>query len=156
MNEMPTVMNCSLTSNAYNFEPLTGGITASPPILEYRTTAQLEELQRQMRYADSKTKIKKEKDMSDKRRIVKVYIVDPDPNLPIEQALIHQSEEKFTELTDQELFFGLNINPLLEKHNDQRRKTVNKNATARGDKEIFLEPVRIRDLKMVVVDVATF
>lgn len=90
------------------------------------------------------------------RRIVKVFVADPDPKLPTEKALLYEGEQKLTEATDQELFFEVEIKEKLAKHNEARVKVVDKEQSAKFGKEIFLEPAKIRDLKMVVVQVAAF
>lgn len=89
-------------------------------------------------------------------RIVKVFIVDPNENLPLESRILHRGEEKLTDLTDQELFFEINIQPLLAKHNEGRVTTLDKKASTAMGKPVHLEAVRIRDLKMNVVEVAKF
>ena len=89
-------------------------------------------------------------------RIVKVFIADTNENLPVEHQLLHRGEERLTDSTDQELFFEIPINEILKTHNELRSKTKDKKASERHGKEIFLEPVRIRDLKMIVVQVAAF
>lgn len=89
-------------------------------------------------------------------RIVKVYIADPTEDLPLESRVLHSGDEQLTDLTDQELFFEIPIADLLKKHNDKRKLTIDKKATAKLGREVYLEPVRIRDLKMVVVTVAAF
>lgn len=92
----------------------------------------------------------------DTARIVKVYIADPNTNLPLEKRVLYTGEEKLTDLTDQELFFEVPIKELLDKHNELRAKTVDKKASEKFGRDVFLEPVRIRDLKMVVTTVAQF
>lgn len=89
-------------------------------------------------------------------RIIKAYIADPNDNLPLDKRVLYSGPEKLTDLTDQELFFEIPINDLLKAHNEIRAKTVDKKASEKFGRDIFLEPVRIRDLKMVVVDIATF
>lgn len=89
-------------------------------------------------------------------RLVRVLILDPNENLNLESRLIYAGKEQLTDLTDQELFFSLPMQELLQKHNDLRSKTVDKALSSRMGKEIFLEPVRISQLKMVVVNVAAF
>lgn len=89
-------------------------------------------------------------------RIVKVFIVDTNENIPLEKRVIYSSDEKLTDLTDQELFFEANPAAMLAQHNELRAKTIDKKASERANKDVFLEPARIRDLKMVVVDVAAF
>ncbi|MBN1888882.1 MAG: hypothetical protein JW850_12885 [Thermoflexales bacterium] len=78
-----------------------------------------------------------------KRRMVQVYIVDPDEDVPLDKALLHASDPRLTDLTDDELFFDVGVKSLLEKHNELRD-------------ELGLGPTRIRDLKMLVVEIARF
>lgn len=87
------------------------------------------------------------------RRIVKVFIADTDENVPMEQSIIYTGPEKLTDATDQELFFEVDIAGLLKTHNEKRVQIVNKSIKERTE---HLEPARIRDLKMVVVTIATF
>lgn len=89
------------------------------------------------------------------KRIVRVYLADTDDNLPLDRCLLYTGSEKLTDLTDQELYFEIPINDLLTKHNAYRATVVDKKATSKVGKEIFLEPVKIRDLKMLVVCIAS-
>ena len=95
---------------------------------------------------------KKEAEMP-ARRVVKVLIADPNENIPVEDCLLHSGSEKLTDATDQELFFELDIKALLEAHNQKRTKFIDKKVKDRTE---YLEPAKVRDLKMVVVTVATF
>jgi hypothetical protein len=97
-----------------------------------------------------------EENMSDQRRIVQVFIVDTDGDVPVENALIYEGERKFTNLTNQELFYEIEIKSLLENHNEFRKTLLDKEATKATGKDIYLEEIRIRDLSMVVVEVAKF
>ncbi len=87
------------------------------------------------------------------RRLVQVFIADPDENVPLEKALLYSGPQKFTDATDQELFFEIDIKSILDNYNDERVKIVNKKVKERTE---MLEPVKIRDLKMTVVNIATF
>lgn len=89
-------------------------------------------------------------------RIVKVFIADSNDNLPLDKRVLHTGAEQLTDLTDQELFFEVPIAELLAKHNEVRKATVDKAQAEKFGRDIFLEPARIRDLKMVVVTVAQF
>ena len=89
-------------------------------------------------------------------RIVKVFIADSNDNLPLDKRVLHTGAEQLTDLTDQELFFEVPIAELLAKHNTVRAATVDKKQAEKFGRDIFLEPARIRDLKMVVVTVAAF
>lgn len=90
------------------------------------------------------------------KRIVRVYLADTDDNLPLEKCLLYTGSEKLTDATDQELYFEIPILMILTEHNAYRKTVTDKKATNRLGKEVFLEPVKIRDLKMTVVNIATF
>lgn len=87
------------------------------------------------------------------RRLIQIFIADPDDNVPLDKALLYKGEPKFTDLTDQELFFEIDIKTVLDAHNAERVKLVNKKVKERTE---YLEPARIRDLKMTVVLIAAF
>ena len=89
-------------------------------------------------------------------RFVKIFIVDPTDDLPLAQRVLHNGAEQLTDLTDQELFFELPIKELLDKHNATRAGTLNKKATDKAGKDVFLEPIRVRDLRMNVTLIASF
>lgn len=91
-----------------------------------------------------------------KFRLVRVFIVDADDNVPLNKRILKMSEEQLTDATDQELFMSLNLTPVLEEHNANRVKMLDKAASKAAGKDIFLEPIRIRDLKMVVTSIAEF
>ena len=98
--------------------------------------------------------VQKEKEVA--TRIVKVYIADTNDNLKVSDQLLHRGQEHLTDATDQELFFEIPINEILKTHNELRAGTRDRKASEKAGKDIFLEPIRIRDLKMVVVTVASF
>lgn len=97
-----------------------------------------------------------EGEVEDMRRIVQVFIADTTEDIPLEFGLLYKGEGKFTDLTDEELFFEIGMKDLLDKHNIIREETLDKKATKKSGRDVFLEPARIRDLKMVVVDIAIF
>lgn len=90
------------------------------------------------------------------RRLVKVIIVDANKNISLDKALLYSGEEQFTDLTDEELFYEINLKPLLEKHNETRVKTLDKDATRTSGRDVYLEAAKIRDLSMTVVTIAGF
>lgn len=90
--------------------------------------------------------------MAAARRLVQVIIADPNENVSLEDCILFKGEEKVTDATDQELFFELDIKDLLEKHNEKRVKIIDKKVKERTE---YLEPAKVRDLKMVVVTVAS-
>ena len=97
----------------------------------------------------------KEEQMS-QRRVVQIFIVDQDERVPLDDALLYLGEQELTDATDRELFFEIDVKDLLECHNEQRAEILDKEASARSGRDVYLEPIRIRDLKMVVVTLATF
>ncbi len=87
------------------------------------------------------------------RRVVQVYIMDPNENVPLDKCVLYKGEEKLTDSNDQELFYEIDIKTLLDAYNVERVKFRDKTVK---DREQFLEPARIRDLKMAVVEIAKF
>lgn len=96
----------------------------------------------------------KEKDtMARKLRIVQVFIADTDENIPLDRAILFKGDQKLTDSTDQELFFEIDIKTILDTFNKFRVTVLNKKVKERTE---YLEPVKIRDLKMTVVNIAEF
>ena len=87
------------------------------------------------------------------RRLIQVFIADPNENIPLDQCLIYSGTPQLTDLTDQELFFEIDVKTLLAKHNETRTKVVNKAVKERTE---YLEAAKVRDLKMTVVTIAQF
>lgn len=90
------------------------------------------------------------------RRIVQVFIADPNENVPLDRSVLYTGEQKLTDLNDTELFFEVPIKELLDTHNAFRVTCADREASKRAGKDILLDPVKIRDLRMVVVTVAQF
>jgi len=90
------------------------------------------------------------------RRIVQVFVADPNENVPLEHSVLFKGDQKLTDLTDTELYFEVPMQEVLKSHNDKRVQFLDKEASKRAGKDILLEPVKIRDLKMVVVTIAQF
>lgn len=146
--EMPTIFNNTSVSNCY-----------SPDTFTYTdstfSTAYYKDVEPRDKNGNLIVKMEKI-EMANKRRIVAVFIIDGDENLPLDKAIIHEGEEKLTDATDQELFFEVNINELLTAHNAERQKIINKKESVKKEKDVYLEPIRIRDLKMVVNTILEF
>ena len=149
MNEMPTI-------NSVNY-----GNAAAPVFNPYRESAMREFY----RHADSqqlghqvapkviRNKVEETGMSEDRKRLVRVLIVDPHPAVPADDALLYDSKEQFTDKTDQELFFEAPIHELLKEHNEKRVLIADKEIKDRTE---HLEEARIRDLNVVVVTVAEF
>jgi len=97
-----------------------------------------------------------ENDMDNERRVVQVFIIDPDENVPLDVCLLYKGESKLTDMSNSELFFEVDINTILKTHNEKRVKMLDKKAQKNTGKDIYLEATRIRDLRMTVVDIASF
>ena len=96
---------------------------------------------------------KQENTSMSSRRLVKVVIVDPNENIPLDCCVLYSGDEKMTDETDQELFFEIDIKKILDEHNAKRGLLIDKKVKERTE---YLEPAKIRDLKMVVVNIASF
>lgn len=163
--EIPQIASFSSSSLCYAPDNLCGigmaqqayGAIAGPLHNFQKLQNQLERRPVTLDRVQEKKELKKEKVEMAKsgKRIVQVFIVDTDDNLKGEGAILYQGGQKFTDLTDQELFFELDMKKLLQQHNTDRAKVINKKEST-PDKPVYLEPIRIRDLKMVVSTLAEF
>jgi len=90
------------------------------------------------------------------KRLVRVFLVDPNESVPLDSSMLYKSDEKLTDLTDQELFFEIPVQELLTKHNALRATLLDKAATKRSNKDVMLEPAKIRDLTMTVLVLETW
>lgn len=167
MSELPSISNCSLMNSTY-LPDLTSGFSTgiiglgsssqyTREVYKYPTLDD-EHTKAMMGLEEKAMKLKKrpakETMAESKQRIVRVFIVDPDFRIPLNKAILFEAPEQLTDLTDQELFMEVNIKPILVEHNAYRTGLVDK--TVKSEKQVFLEPVRIRDLKMVVSTIAEF
>lgn len=94
--------------------------------------------------------------MANQTRVIRVYVADTDENLEVEKRLLYTGDEKLTDATDQELFYDVPINDLLSKHNEFRKTITDKKQSEKFGRDVKLEPIRIRDLKMTIVTIASF
>ena len=91
------------------------------------------------------------------RRLVRVMIVDPETQVPLDGCVLYSEPEKLTDMTNQELFFAIpDFQTKVAEYNKKRVKMLDKEASKKFGRDIYLEPIKIRDLKMVVVTVASF
>jgi hypothetical protein len=111
-------------------------------------------LKQQLR--DSLAMEEAKKPMQIDTRLVKVFIVDPTESLELNDRLLYKSDEFLTDRTDQELFFEIGIKDILDRHNEKRIKTRDKMVKSHDGSITYLEPTRVRDLKMQVVTLAGF
>lgn len=90
------------------------------------------------------------------RRYVQIFIVDPDTRMPLNRSALYEGESFLTDLTDQELFYELEIKTILAEYNAYRVTVLDKKASDKFGRDVLLEEVKIRDLSMTVVEIATF
>ncbi len=91
------------------------------------------------------------------RRLVRVMIVDPETNVSLTDCVLYSEPEKLTDMTNQELFYAIqNFQDIVNVYNKKRVKMLDKEASKKYGRDIYLEPVKIRNLKMVVITVASF
>ena len=72
-----------------------------------------------------------------RRRIVRMFVADPDEKLSLTESVLLQTDEKLTDETDQELLFSHDVQRLLVWHNGKR-------------KERNLPEIRLSDLVIAV------
>jgi hypothetical protein len=160
-DEMPEVVASSYVTTTTSLEPGTGFVAQDAGsgmrrvhLQEFKTGGDVfEGINKVLHHAvDDDFNNEEDEVMSDKR-LVRVLVVDPDEQVPVEQSVLHDGKEQLTDLTDQELFFEVEIQAALKKHNEKRAAIINKTVKDRTE---YLEPARIRDLKMLVVTLAEF
>lgn len=157
MNEMPQMLTSTYASSAVDPALWVGAgalAGARPKQGHWDMERLMHQLEQPKRQAQPAPQPKQEKKMG--ARIVKVFMADTDENIPLDKRVLYTGDEKLTDSTDQELFFEIPVQELLTKHNDYRLTLTDKKASAKAGKDVQLEPLRIRDLKMVVVTVAEF
>jgi hypothetical protein len=158
MMETPTIASMSYANavtTAANLDAMgISGLHNNMLVGVDRRMQQYSDLQSFVPASDTKTEKEEAKMSTTTTRLVKVFIVDPNENLPLENRLLYRGDEKITDLTDQELFFEVDIKDVLTKHNAIRVATEDKKANK--DKPVYLEPARVRDLKMQVIVLAQF
>lgn len=152
--ETPQISKTVYTNNTYGSDSFTGLIASHGE--PWKENPQEQFLRAKFNSMENKPREKIEMPKLNERRIIQVFIVDPDDKVPLESAILYEGDQQLTDLTDEELFFEVPIKNMLEKHNEMRLATLDKKATNKIGKDIFLEPARIRDLRMTVVDIAVF
>lgn len=149
--EMPTLMAASYSSNT-----ISGGDSMAFGAMTQRRIQSDPNIHHLLNQIQPAPQAQKQEPTMSAARIIKIYIADPNENIALEKRVLYTGEEKLTDLTDQELFFEVPIAEMLAKHNEERVKTIDKAQASKFGRDIFLDPAKIRDLKMVVVTVATF
>lgn len=159
IRDTPTIASSTYASVMHDFEQVAGADlmvdfkNARNPTPTFRVLGNQIDHDLQRIAVNQSQQNKMENVMSVVRRLVKVVIIDPNENIPLKDCILYSGDEQLTDLTDQELFFEIDIKQLLDAHNDKRTKVVDKKVKERTE---FLEAAKIRDLKMVVVNIASF
>lgn len=154
MQETPTMLSMTSASSSYgagdfvtplgNANPGNNAFNSVFPANQQRVFNVIQE--------DAKPAQKKANPMPAARRIIQVIIADSNENVPLDDCVLYKGEQKLTDATDQELFFEIDIKNILAIHNEKRTKVIDKKVKERTE---YLEPAKVRDLKMVVVTVAS-
>lgn len=152
LSETPIMASSAKNSMAYSAADLGTGFVgdasfASDPVVSFNLLAKAH-MQTHHPKGDLLPLHQEVMNMAVTRRVVQVIIADTNENIPLGDCILHKGEEQVTDLTDQELFFELDIKSMLSAHNEKRTKIVDKKVKDRIE---HLEPAKIRDLKMVVV-----
>lgn len=179
MKETPTITSSQYESSAWS--PMTMGsvvlgtntaassqLWAGFPVEDFAVKephdplSELREFEvRSRRRVEKYTPDQEQQNMSNtpkkEKRLIQVYIVDPHPDVPLDKSVLYsQPTPTLTDATDQELFFQIDMKQIMHDHNQVRVKVVDKEASNRFNKEVYLEPIRIRDLIMNVITIARF
>lgn len=151
MQDIPKIRASSYNPGKLVFGPA-GAHEGVNPFVE-SSVNDYENLVKQIEQNQPAKQNKKGQEMSE-RRIVQVFIVDPDEKMPLKESLLYKGDVELTDSTNEELFFEIEIKSLLIEHNKRRREIEDKKADSKEKK--YLEPIRIRELSMTVVNIAEF
>src|SRR5690349_21017651 len=101
MSETPQLVSSSYNTKTLDWDIKWGEGQFSAPVLGRRADDRLNQflLQHQQLTPEATTQ-----SMHNQRRIIQVFIADPDQNVPLDSALLYRGDQKLTDLTDQELF----------------------------------------------------
>lgn len=86
------------------------------------------------------------------RRFVEIFVSDPDPNVPIEQVLLHHDPRFLTELNDVELTLNMGL-PEIVKEWNKTRITIRDRRYM--ESEVMLEPIKADELRVIIATVVT-
>jgi hypothetical protein len=82
-------------------------------------------------------------------------VVDPNENVPMEDSIMWQ-KECLTDETDVELLQQIGMVEILAKHNSKRVSILDKTRSIAAEKDIYLEPAKLRDVVSRVITVVIF
>jgi hypothetical protein len=84
-----------------------------------------------------------------------VRLFDDDPGLPVEDSLVAEYTDVVTEDNDtttiQQVLLDYNVAEDIVEHNTLRANIVNEAILERTGNEVKLRPIRLKDLRIVVV-----
>jgi hypothetical protein len=88
------------------------------------------------------------------RRVVNIRIFDEDKGLPVENSLVYSLTDFVTEDSNEEAFrevlMNLDVASALVEHNEVRTSTVNQEVLERTGNEVYLRPVKLKDLRVEI------
>ena len=91
------------------------------------------------------------------RRIVRLFVYDPDERVSDDEALIWNTEEPFvTSVSESDLWieFGGDLMEYLGHHNDKRGETLDQEESRIRGHDVFLPPITLADVVKKVVVIA--
>lgn len=91
------------------------------------------------------------------RRVVQVFVADPDERLKAVEAEVFRSDAFFTDLDDSQLIATLPIVEAIEAHNEKRGTIEDRAVSRQFEKTVYLEDdLEIDDFSITVVTLAEF
>lgn len=81
------------------------------------------------------------------RRIVEIFITDPNQWVPLDHAVIYHAERFASDKPDSELFMAI---PIVELTAEYNKKRVTFQDKSFRESDVFLEEIKPRDLRFVV------
>jgi len=82
-----------------------------------------------------------------RKRLVRVFIVDPNQSVPIERSVLYDGKEFWTDLDDQDLILQIDLPNLLKTHNVYRTTLPDLYAQRTAGATCNLEAATVMDIK---------
>lgn len=91
-------------------------------------------------------------------RTVNITLVDSNPHLALEHAIVFSKKDVVTEHNDdktiQQVMLKEDVNKAIKEHNEKRASTIDKDIQRNTGRGVYLEPVEIWDLEWKIITVA--
>lgn len=101
--------------------------------------------------------IPKEQEMNRTMSLLRIYVIDVDPRVPLKDRILHQTDDFWSEDKNEDLYYDLNLKEKLEAHNKLRAsiKWEDKDCNGKIVMVDGLPPIKYSDLNKQVINLVS-